>query len=446
MTLRVHPDEIVQRSTSPLLGVHKSWERVRLGDVADVLNGFAFKSQFFGTDGGVPLLRIRDVGRPDTSTTYAGEYDPTYLVEPGSIVIGMDGDFRIALWTGRPALLNQRVCKVSVRDPDLYEPGLLLYALPGYLDAVNALTSSVTVKHLSSRTVQDIPLPLPPLNEQRRIVAAIEEHLSRLDAADASLVTASARLSPLRERVIEASQNGSESRPLGELLREPLRNGHSAKADRDGTIRTLTLSAVTQGKFIDANTKLTSADPEKITNLWLEPGDILVERSNTPELVGTAALFSGPSGWAIFPDLLIRARVGDAVLPEFVEIVLKSRRARSYFRSAAQGIAGSMPKIDQGVVERLEVPVPPLEEQKRIVAEVEARLSALDALRASIERAQQRSKALRAAVLAQAFRGELVPQDPADEPAEALLARIRAEPDAAPRTGRSGRKKVASQD
>jgi len=76
--------------------------------------------------------------------------------------------------------------------------------------------------------------------------------------------------------------------------------------------------------------------------------------------------------------------------------------------------------------------VPTLDEQKRIVAEVEERLSVIDAMRASIERAQRPSAALRRSILERAFRGELVPQDPSDEPAEALLARIRAERETAP--------------
>jgi type I restriction enzyme S subunit len=442
LTLRIHPDEIVEKSHSPLLAIHPSWERVRLSEIADVLNGFAFKSAYFDRTDGVPLLRIRDVGRDDTATRYKGDFDSMYLVEPGDLVIGMDGDFRAARWSGPQALLNQRVCKVSVRVPELYDPHLLLYVLPGYLDAVHAHTSSVTVKHLSSRTVQDLPLPLPPLNEQRRIVAAIEEHLSRLDAADASLAAALRRLAPLREHLYRAAtDNGAPTSPLRELLREPLRNGHSAKASGNGTVRTLTLSAVTRNQFTDDNTKLTGADPEKVKSLWLEPGDILVERSNTPELVGTAALYKGPRNWAIFPDLLIRVRVKDTMLPEYLEIVMKATPARRYFQRAAQGIAGSMPKIDQGVVERLEVPLPPLDEQRRIVAEVEERLSMIDAMRASIERAQRRSAALRAAILERAFRGELVPQDPADEPAEALLARIRAEREA--RAALSGRRKRA---
>ncbi len=86
-----------------------------------------------------------------------------------------------------------------------------------------------------------------------------------------------------------------------------------------------------------------------------------------------------------------------------------------------------MPKIDQKDVEALAVPLPPLAEQRRIVAEVERRLSIADAMAAEIDRALRRSAALRRSILEQAFSGKLVPQDPSDEPASVLLERIRAE-------------------
>ena len=94
MTLRVHPDEIVADNPSGLLGVHESWGRIRLADVADVLNGFAFPSSAFSPAGEMPLIRIRDVGKATTDTRYSGLYEQQYLVEPGSLVVGMDGDFR----------------------------------------------------------------------------------------------------------------------------------------------------------------------------------------------------------------------------------------------------------------------------------------------------------------------------------------------------------------
>ena len=178
---------------------------------------------------------------------------------------------------------------------------------------------------------------------------------------------------------------------LGTLLQEPLRNGHSAKATSDpGGIRTLTLTAVTKGDFSEENTKLTVAQPEAVADLWLRSGDLLIERSNTPELVGTARLFRGPDGFAIFPDLLIRARLLPLVSDQYIEAVLQSEASRRYLRARARGIAGSMPKIDQATIECLPVPLPPLAEQRRIVAAIQTQFTRLDA--ATVGLGQLRAK------------------------------------------------------
>ena len=199
MTLRLAPKDIVAQSTSPLLAIADWWERCRLGDVAVVTNGAAFKSASFNTLGdGLPLIRIRDVGQQQAPTHYSGDYEERHLVESGDLLIGMDGDFRIARWTGGRALLNQRVCRLQAHDPDLYCDRFLEYVLQPYLDEIHKVTSSVTVKHLSSRTVTELPIPLPPRAEQERIVAAIDEHFSRLDATDTALAVAQRRLDALR--------------------------------------------------------------------------------------------------------------------------------------------------------------------------------------------------------------------------------------------------------
>jgi type I restriction enzyme S subunit len=204
-------------------------------------------------------------------------------------------------------------------------------------------------------------------------------------------------------------QSGWESIPLGLLLREPLRNGHSARATEGGPgVPTLSLGAVTYDSFTAENVKQTIADPAKVADLWLEPGDILIERANTPALVGTAALFSGPRGFAIFPDLMIRVRLRPDVSDRYVAAFLKSPGARRYFQGRAQGNAGSMPKIDQAAVESLAVPLAPRGERDRIVATIEQYLSDIDAGVAALERALLNHKRYRASVLKAACDGKLV--------------------------------------
>ncbi len=207
MALTESVDEIIENSNNPLLGKHDSWGRVRLGEIADIQNGFAFKSAKFNKREGVPLIRIRDVVKDDTKTFYQGEYDQEYMVQPGDLLIGMDGDFNCARWRGSPGLLNQRVCRIRLKSGVLH-PRLVDYALPGYLRAIHEKTSAVTVKHLSSKTISEIPLPLPPPEQQEEMVAEIEMQFSRLDEAVASLKRVKANLKRYKAAVLKAAVEG----------------------------------------------------------------------------------------------------------------------------------------------------------------------------------------------------------------------------------------------
>jgi type I restriction enzyme S subunit len=125
---------------------------------------------------------------------------------------------------------------------------------------------------------------------------------------------------------------------------------------------------VTKNEFSIENTKLTTADRERVRSMWLKPGDVFIERANTLEYVGLAALYEGDEDFAIFPDLLIRVRVQvERVIPKFLAEFLLTEPCRNYYKTNAKATAGNFPKIDQGTVEKTAIPLPPMAEQVRIV-------------------------------------------------------------------------------
>ena len=161
------------------------WLMCKLDDVLEVQNGFAFKSKLFTESSeGIPLIRIRNLKNSNTSIYYTGEYSKEFLVNVDDYLIGMDGDFEIHKWNGAIGLLNQRVCRLKNFSQDV-DPEYILYSIQEKLDEIHANTSFVTVKHLSSKKIKAICLPMPPLEEQRRIVAKVDQLMALCDELEA---------------------------------------------------------------------------------------------------------------------------------------------------------------------------------------------------------------------------------------------------------------------
>jgi type I restriction enzyme S subunit len=458
MTLRVHPDEIVAASSSKLLSIHPSWARVRLDQIASLLNGHAFRSAGFSQSGDMPLIRIRDVGGESTETRFTGEFDQRYVTEAGSLIVGMDGDFRVSVWRGPSALLNQRVCKIVVRDPTLYSERFLRWVLPGYLDAVHRETSSVTVKHLSSRTINDLPLPLPPLAEQERIVDAIEEQFSRLEVGVAALKRARQNLKRMRGAMLQAAITGRlvNQNPADEPARSWLEaHGKEVSKETDdanvppgwtcmalGSLKTWSLygprfasddyvpvgvpvvrtSDITpSGKIlIDQAPKLALTTPE-LAKYQVCPGDILITRTGS---IGTVAFIADEAA-AIPGAYLILYRFGLPIeFSEYLFYCLQSWQIQRQLIGKSAGIG--RPNLNAPSIDSIAINVPPFEELQRILAAVRQTLSLIDGLEAALDVQGVRGGRLTSAILATAFSGALVSQDSADEPAANLLKRITA--------------------
>lgn len=163
----------------------RAWASKGLQEILSIQNGYAFDSKLFGAVG-FPLIRIRDLkGGITTETNFSGAYDEKYVVQAGDFLIGMDGEFGCYEWKGEPALLNQRVCRLTGFHHEL-EPRFLFYGINAHLKAIEEVTGFTTVKHLSSKQVLDIQMLMPPRVEQRRIVAILDEAFAGIATAKAN--------------------------------------------------------------------------------------------------------------------------------------------------------------------------------------------------------------------------------------------------------------------
>jgi type I restriction enzyme S subunit len=405
MALTVSVDQIVQGSRNPSLGARPHWKRVRLGDIASVLNGFAFKSAQFTKGDGMPLIRIRDVGSDSTDTNYVGEFEHRYIVEPGDLLIGMDGDFNCARWRGPRGLLNQRVCKVTLFS-EQYHPRFLDFALPGYLKAINDATSSVTVKHLSSRTIEDIPLPFPTLHEQQKIVAELEKQFARLDESVANLKRVITRLAGYRERALDDTFTPELNATIGGLISEGPQNGLYLPKDAYGSGTPIVRIDDYQVDWMRpvAELRRVRATDAQVSTWALHPGDLLVNRVNSMSHLGKCVVVPDELAGALFESNMMRFRLLPGVLPRYVELYLGSRSGKRRLTANAKW-AVNQASINQKDVQTTEIPLPSPERQAEIVAEVDRRLSIVREVDVEVDANLRRAQVLRQAVLAHAFAG-----------------------------------------
>ena len=159
------------------------WKTMKLGDLLEVQNGYAFNSKKFNSLDGMPLIRIRDLKNGvSTKTFFTGKYEKKYIVHSGDFLIGMDGEFRCYQWKGKDALLNQRVCRLQNFTEKL-NPKFLHYIINKELKLIEDKTGFITVKHLSSNTIKKISVLTPPIQEQQRIVAKLDAAFAEIDKA-----------------------------------------------------------------------------------------------------------------------------------------------------------------------------------------------------------------------------------------------------------------------
>ena len=191
---------------------------------------------------------------------------------------------------------------------------------------------------------------------------------------------------------------------LGEILYEAPRNGYSPpKVERETNTRVLTLTATTSGTLDLHHYKYIEDTISESSYLWIKQGDLLIQRSNSLDYVGTVCLCDETITGYIYPDLMMKANVSNEADMHYIVYYLKSPFARQYFKDCATGTSNSMKKITQSVVNEIPVALPPINEQIQIVKKINELLALNQKMKQELLQAKKYASQLMESVLQEAF-------------------------------------------
>ena len=441
------------------------WKWTTLGEVFEIVGGATpstGESSFWGGD--IPWLTPDDlahhegieVARGRRSITASG-YDSTstHLLPKGAVLFSSRAPIGYAAIAAQPLCTNQGF--KSLIPPDGVDSRYVYWYLRYATPAIREMGSGTTFKEMSKKRMAKVPFVLAPSQEQRRIVAAIEEHFSCLDAASDAMTVARARIEATSRSVLVEAFAGrlTPQDPTDEPASNLVSRVAVSEPARSVGRRTLPSSrrmtdrlppnwvwarfdeiATTQlGKMLSAKSRQGKApipylrnqnvqwhridlsdvasmdftDSERV-KYQLRPGDLLICEGGE---VGRAAMWTQPVVEMCFQKALHRVRTRPGIEARWIEHFMRWSAQTGRFEEHTQG--STIAHLPQRDLRALMIPTPPSNEQRRIVATIEEHFSRLDAAGASIAAAQARIEATRRSVLVDAYAGRLTPQDSTEE-------------------------------
>jgi type I restriction enzyme, S subunit len=301
-------------------------------------------------------------------------------------------------------------------DQSIVDPRFLVYYFRTADIAMQAARLSKGAAAISKLTLNppqfwDLTIPLPDLDEQRRLVAVLSDAEMRIAQAGRLRAEATAEADALVKSAIGRVMGEFEGTGrIGDVLTAKPRNGWSARCDNvDGGTPVLSLGAVTGFTYRPSEFKRTSEPTVPGAHYWLRSGDLLMTRSNTERLIGHAAIYTGDPAPCIYPDLMMRVPVDDARADtRFVYYWLRTPAIRAIIEGAGSGTSSTMKKITQGDVMGLPFPTDVgVAEQRRVVRRLDEIVQAVDALSATQRGTIDDINALFPSLLDRAFHGKL---------------------------------------
>lgn len=425
----------------------EGWEWARINDIASFTNGYAFKSSEF-QNSGVGIVKIGDIDSSGFISTagmsYVSEKKINVLpeemrVNPGDMVIAMSGATTGKLGfnkTKSTFLLNQRVGKIVTYSVD---KEFIYHYLSTRIEENLSISLGSAIPNISTAQINNIIIPIPPSDEQVKIIARVkllishcdqleQQSLTSLDAHQQlvetllgtltdsqnaeelaenwarisehfdTLFTTEASVDALKQTILQLAvmgkllnnTNNADYKKLRTYLSFGPKNGLSpVESKKETQLKVLKLGATSYGQLNLNETKFVDVDIEKDSHLFLKKGDILIQRGNSANFVGCNVLINEDYKNIIYPDLMMKIRTNDNLLPEYASIWLSSPLVRNFMWDRMTGTSGTMPKISKKIVEEIPIIVPEISIQQKWITTVNLMLDICSEIKYRLHKAKQ---------------------------------------------------------
>jgi type I restriction enzyme S subunit len=406
--------------------IPEDWKLVRVGEAGEVLGGRQRSPHHIGQL--TKYLRVANVfdGFIDTEDVLEMPFSEAekqrFKLRDGDILLneGQSIDLvgRSAIYRGEPEDCCFQNTLVRFRARNAACPEFVQFVFQKYLGAgtfASIALQTTSIAHLGSGRLAALKIPFPPKAEQE----AIAEALSDADALIKSLEQLLAKKRQILQGTVQELLTGKRRLPgfgnssgykqtevglipedwevlvVRNLVSQGPQNGYSGRSgdDAKGTL-TMSLAATSSGRLtlVENTVKRLEKVIPSSSPLFLKPFDVLVQRSNTIDLVGTTVVFDGPATTYVYPDLMMRLRFKTHETGQWFWRYANSFRGRSFFRSIAAGSTGSMPKISGEKLRAMPLPVPSSAEQAAItsiLSDMDAEITALESKLAKARQIKQ---------------------------------------------------------
>ena len=441
-----------------------TWLNTNLKTVANLVTGNtpSTKSpEYYG--GSVPFVKPGDLDSADPITVTEQQLtelgaQQSRLVRAGSTLVSCIGNLGKVGFAGVPLATNQQINSAEFHR-EIVDDRYGYYLCKTLKSWMERESSATTIAILNKGKFGEAPFPLAPLPEQKRIANKLDTVLTRVDAVNTRLARVAPLLKRFRQSVLAAATSGrlTEDWRTSHLnvaphtamlllnLCEKITDGeHISPAKTQHGVPLLSAKNVAKDGLSFDDTHFVSEEDAKV--FWLrcrpELGDILICSRGT---IGRSALVETNRPFCLMGTVILLKPKASLVHSKFFSLAIAAPKTQKIMQGASGATAVSALYLKD--IKRIEIDVPELEEQTEIVRRVETLFAFADRLEARLAQAQTAATRLTPALLAKAFRGELVPQDPNDEPAAELLRRLQAERASAPKASAGrGRKAVVQSE